>query len=113
MAQIEVSGVPGRARVLTVAGKLDPACARALHFAVRALLVRSSGPLVVDLSGVRSANPLACWAALHALATEASVAGVDLRLVSGLSPAAGVRDLLESDLFRAYLTLEQALRSDR
>jgi hypothetical protein len=92
------------ARVLTARATFDAAAAAQLRREVRALLAHSTAPLVVDLAGVRDADPVVASDALRDVAHEAGDADVDLRVVRG----PGLR-LDDEELFELYPTLDAAL----
>lgn len=100
----------GSARVLRVRPTVDAAAAAELRRESRALLARSSDPVVVDLRGVRTVDAAAAGV-LRELAYEAGDADVDLRVVRAPRARAVTRSLLADEaLYEIHPTLAAALR---
>ena len=107
--RLSVTDSPTGARVIRVGATLDTTAAAELRREVRALLARSADPLVVDLTAVRAAEPVAS-AVLRDLAYEAGIADVDLRVVRDPDAPEMARALLDDEaLFEPYPTLDAAL----
>lgn len=98
------------ARVIRAGATLDATAVAELRREAWALLARSVHPLVVDLTAVRSAEPVAA-ALLRDLAYEAGDADVDLRIVRD-PRAPGVTGTVLDDetLFEIYPSLDAALQ---
>lgn len=105
-----VPGPAEDARVLRTGPTLDAAAAATLRRETRALLARSTAPLVVDLTAVRDVEPASASGVLRDLAYEAGEADVDLRVVRDPRAPAATRALLDDEaLFELYPTLDAAL----
>ena len=108
--RLSVTDSPTGSRVIRVGASLDTTAAAELRREVRALLARSADPLVVDLTAVRAAEPVAS-AVLRDLAYEAGAADVDLRVVRDADAPEVNRALLDDEaLFEIYPTLDDALQ---
>ncbi|HUW84174.1 MAG TPA: STAS domain-containing protein [Phycisphaerae bacterium] len=101
----------GGAVIVTVTGSSDIECADQIRGVAAELLTSLGGPLVLDLSQVRSPGA-DCLGALAALRLRSQARGAGLKLVN---PGAELRRLLEESkllsVFGIYNDLEQALAS--
>lgn len=101
---------PTCARVLGARATLDATAAAELRREAKALLARSADPLVVDLTGVRAAEPAACGV-LRELAYEAGDADVDFRVVRAAGASEVTQPLLDDEtLFEIFPSVDAALR---
>ncbi|GLZ55618.1 STAS domain-containing protein [Actinomycetospora sp. NBRC 106378] len=98
----------GSTRVLRARPVVDAAAAAEVRRESRALLARSTAPIVVDLTAVRHVEPGAAGV-LRDVAREAGDADVDLRVVRACRRAT-TRALLDDEaLYEIYPTLAAAL----
>ena len=108
--RLSITDAATGARVISIGATLDATAAAELRREVRALLARSADPLVVDLTAVRAAQPVAS-AVLRDLAYEAGAADVDLRVVRDPAAPEVARAVLDDEaLFEIYPTLDAALQ---
>lgn len=100
----------GSTRVLRARPTVDMAAAAELRRESRALLARSSDPIVVDLRAVRTVEATAADV-VREVAYEAGDADVDLRVVRAPRARAVTRALLDDEaLYEIHPTLAAALR---
>ncbi|NMO88334.1 hypothetical protein [Actinomycetospora sp. TBRC 11914] len=101
---------PTGVRVLGARTTVDAPAAAELRREAKALLARSADPLVVDLTGVRAAEP-AARGVIRELAYEAGDADIDLRVARDPGAPEVTRPLLgDETLFEIFPSVDAALR---